>query len=86
MNPFFCIFNMDVIRFDKEYGDLQDIHEPFDKFWLRLHELNQSHVALNCETMDDEISTILCDGLDQPFAVHTWYSREYNTDNFTVTV
>lgn len=33
---------------------------------------------LRATTSDDGVSTILYNHLDEPFLIHTWYSREYN--------
>ncbi len=90
-NPFFNVFNCDIIKtklneFDRlkshEYG-LQceanpNTDEPFAGlfYWLRLNFKNASFTDI---TSTDTISTVInING--QPLGVHSWYSREYNTN------
>lgn len=79
-NPFFNIFNAKVIReflknVDKDEINSRGDFEPFDGFFLWLNE-SFGNLELTAGQHDD-ISTTLLNGL-----IHTWYSREYETDPF----
>lgn len=58
-----------------------DYFEPYNSFfvWLATHFKT---LYLNAEEHEDEISTIVKDHLDQPFLVHSWYSRFYGEDEY----
>jgi len=55
--------------------------EPFAGLLYWLYD-NFNVLFLNARQHEDGISTIIIDRDEYPFAVHTWYSREYNVDEF----
>jgi len=91
LNPFFTIFNVDLIRekiheFDasksKEYGlkseKKPNLNEPFAGFMYWLNQNFEGAVLTDIETTDN-ISTVIKIN-DVPMAIHSWYSREYGKD------
>lgn len=56
-------------------------YEPYYPFFIWLGQ-NFKTLYLNAINHIDGESTTLCDHLNQPFLIHTWYSRFYNRDKF----
>lgn len=56
-----------------------DFYEPYYPFFIWL-TVNFKTLFLNATVHKDGISTVLKDHLDQPFLVHSWYSRYYGKD------
>ena len=54
-------------------------YEPYYPFFVWLSQ-NFKTLYLNAETHSDGLSTILQDQNNEPFLIHTWYSRFYNVD------
>lgn len=54
-------------------------YEPYYPFFVWLSQ-NFKTLYLNAENHPDGESTVLCDQNNQPFLIHTWYSRLYNVD------
>ena len=54
-------------------------YEPYYPFFIWLSQ-NFKTLYLNAENHPDGESTVLCDQNNQPFLIHTWYSRLYNVD------
>lgn len=56
-------------------------YEPYYPFLIWVSQ-NFKTLYLNAQNHEDGESTILCDHNNQPFLIHTWYSRFYNRDKF----
>jgi hypothetical protein len=56
-------------------------NEPYCRFFVWMSQEFKT-LYLNAETHPDGESTILYDHNNEPFLIHTWYSRFYNTDRF----
>jgi len=54
-------------------------YEPYYPFFVWMSQ-NFKTLYLNAKNHPDGESTILCDQHNQPFLIHTWYSRLYNLD------
>jgi hypothetical protein len=79
MNPFFNIFNTDAIR--PMLSHIQPVEnniEPYNAFFIHLHNHGKP-LYLDAATRSDGITTHLMDHNRNYFALHSWYSREYNT-------
>lgn len=87
-NPFFNVIKTSVAKqlvntYNGNYFELverseETLHEPFDLFFLHLKDRGK-HYNLGVDQFD-EISTELIH--NKEFCIHTWYSREYETDEF----
>ncbi|GHT75973.1 hypothetical protein FACS189413_00490 [Bacteroidia bacterium] len=55
--------------------------EPFEPFFVWISQ-NFKVLYLNAEEHTDGFTTLLKDPNDQPFLLHTWFSRMYETDDF----
>lgn len=53
-------------------------HEPFNQFFITLAQQAARFMSLHGQDHPDGISTTLCH--TRPFALHTWYSRQYECD------
>lgn len=53
-----------------------DSFEPYAEFYVWMAR-NFRTLYLSAEVHDDGISTVLNDHLENPFLIHTWYSRHY---------
>lgn len=79
MNPFFNIFNADAIRpMLKDIQPVSNNNEPYNAFFIHLHTHGKP-LYLDAATRSDGITTHLMDYGRNYFALHSWYSREYNT-------
>jgi hypothetical protein len=91
VNPFFNIFNVDLIKtkikkFDNsrsfEYGNRVEknaiLNEPFAGFLYWLH-LNFKHTSFTHIESTDGVSTVIKLN-DKPLGIHSWYSRHYGKD------
>lgn len=79
MNPFFNIFNTDAIR--PMLSQIQPVDnniEPYNAFFIHLHNHGKP-LYLDAATRSDGITTHLMDHKRNYFALHSWYSREYQT-------
>ncbi|MEA4986430.1 hypothetical protein SDC9_44975 [bioreactor metagenome] len=56
-------------------------NEPYCRFFVWLSQEFKT-LYLNAETHPDGESTILYNHKQEPFLIHTWYSRFFNTDRF----
>ena len=54
-------------------------YEPYYPFFVWMSQ-NFKTLYLNAETHSDGLSSVLQDNNNQPFLIHTWYSRLYNVD------
>lgn len=79
MNPFFNIFNAEAIRpMLKDIQPVENNIEPYNAFFIHLHNHGKP-LYLDASTRSDGITTHLMDHNRNYFALHSWYSREYNT-------
>jgi len=60
---------------------IYDDYEPYYPFFVWLSQ-NYNVLYLKGETHQDGISTILNDHHNQPFLIHTWYSRDYGKNGY----
>jgi len=58
-----------------------DYYEPYNPFFVWL-ATNFKTLYLDAEVHNDGLSTILKDHLNQPFLLHSWYSRFYGEDEY----
>jgi hypothetical protein len=68
-------FPIDLLKGSYEFV----YYEPYYPFFVWMSQ-NFKTLYLNAENHLDGESTILCDRNNQPFLIHTWYSRLYNID------
>lgn len=79
MNPFFNIFNADAIKpMLKDIQPVENNIEPYNAFFKHLH-YHGKPLYLDAATRSDGITTHLMDHNKNYFALHSWYSREYET-------
>lgn len=79
MNPFFNLFNADVIKpMLKDVQPVENNIEPYNSFFKHLHHKGNP-LYLDAATRSDGITTHLMDYERNYFALHSWYSREYDT-------
>ncbi len=69
----FCPLHLMKTKFAYDY------YEPYNPFFVWL-ATNFKTLFLNAEVHQDGLSTILNDHLDEPFLLHSWYSRFYGVD------
>lgn len=84
LNPFFNVLNCPELR---RLGALDSIDKPsfvaaplfeiFDDFYIHLYKIGRP-LFLNAGVHKDNITTQVMDHTGKPFALHTWYSREFN--------
>lgn len=78
MNPFFNIFDCDIMKVPYGWERLPFVHEPFDELFKGMRRENK-YLTFSAKQGDDGISTELSFN-GKVFCVHTWYAREYEHD------
>lgn len=79
MNPFFNMFNVTAIKpMLKDIQPVKNNIEPYNAFFIHLHNHGKP-LYLDAATRSDGITTHLMDHEGNYFALHSWYSREYET-------
>lgn len=83
------VFTQDMKKFTPSHLLKSDISYTYDGtpeyfygifFWLLKN--NFRPLYLPSYELEDGVTTVLCNNLEEPFLYHTWYSRKYSTDNF----
>jgi len=78
--PFHKDCYMDIFPKNLLTGGYEFIcYEPYYLFFIWMSQ-NFKTLYINAENHPDGVSTTLCDQNNEPFLIHTWYSRMYNND------